>query len=209
MARIVNIHPETPQQRLLVQAAEFIRSGAIVALPTDSCYALACHLGDKEALDRVRTIRQIDDRHHLTLMCRDLSQIANYARVDNTQYRLLKAATPGSYTFILEGSKELPRRVMHPKRKTIGLRIPDHPVALAFLEELGEPLLTTTLQLPGDDTPLTEGWEIQDRLDDQIDWILDAGHCGTEPTTVIDLTGSAPELIRAGRGPLAPFGLEG
>ena len=209
MARIVNIHPETPQQRLLVQAAEFIRSGAIVALPTDSCYALACHLGDKEALDRVRTLRQIDDRHHLTLMCRDLSQIANYARVDNTQYRLLKAATPGSYTFILEGSKELPRRVMHPKRKTIGLRIPDHPVALAFLEELGEPLLTTTLQLPGDDTPLTEGWEIQDRLDDQIDWILDAGHCGTEPTTVIDLTGSAPELIRAGRGPLAPFGLEG
>lgn len=209
MARIVNIHPETPQQRLLVQAAEFIRSGAIVALPTDSCYALACHLGDKEALDRVRAIRQIDDRHHLTLMCRDLSQIANYARVDNTQYRLLKAATPGSYTFILEGSKELPRRVMHPKRKTIGLRIPDHPVALAFLEELGEPLLTTTLQLPGDDTPLTEGWEIQDRLDDHIDWILDAGHCGTEPTTVIDLTGSAPELIRAGRGPLAPFGLEG
>lgn len=209
MARIVNIHPETPQQRLLVQAVEFIRSGAIVALPTDSCYALACHLGDKEALDRVRAIRQIDDRHHLTLMCRDLSQIANYARVDNAQYRLLKATTPGSYTFILEGSKELPRRVMHPKRKTIGLRIPDHPVALAFLEELGEPLLTTTLQLPGDETPLTEGWEIQDRLDDQIDWILDAGHCGTEPTTVIDLTGSAPELVRAGRGPLAPFGLEG
>ena len=138
MARIVNIHPETPQQRLLVQAVEFIRSGAIVALPTDSCYALACHLGDKEALDRVRAIRQIDDRHHLTLMCRDLSQIANYARVDNAQYRLLKATTPGSYTFILEGSKELPRRVMHPKRKTIGLRIPDHPVALAFLEELGE-----------------------------------------------------------------------
>lgn len=209
MARIVNIHPETPQQRLLVQAVEFIRSGAIVALPTDSCYALACHLGDKEALDRVRAIRQIDDRHHLTLMCRDLSQIANYARVDNAQYRLLKATTPGSYTFILEGSKELPRRVMHPKRKTIGLRIPDHPVALAFLEELGEPLLTTTLQLPGDETPLTEGWEIQDRLDDQIDWILDAGYCGTEPTTVIDLTGSAPELVRAGRGPLAPFGLEG
>ena len=209
MARIVNIHPETPQQRLLVQAVEFIRSGAIVALPTDSCYALACHLGDKEALDRVRAIRQIDDRHHLTLMCRDLSQIANYARVDNAQYRLLKATTPGSYTFILEGSKELPRRVMHPKRKTIGLRIPDHPVALAFLEELGEPLLTTTLQLPGDETPLTEGWEIQDRLDDQIDWILDVGYCGTEPTTVIDLTGSAPELVRAGRGSLAPFGLEG
>lgn len=208
MTRVVNIHPDSPQQRLLAQAAEFIRGGAIVALPTDSCYALACHLGDKEALDRIRLIRQVDDRHHLTLMVRDLSEIANYARVDNAQYRLLKAATPGSYTFILEGSKELPRRVMHPKRKTIGVRVPDHPVALALLEELNEPLLTTTLQLPGDDTPLTEGWEIQDRLDEQIELILDAGTCGIEPTTVIDLTGSAPELIRAGRGPLALFGLD-
>lgn len=208
MARLVNIHPDSPQQRLLVQAAEFIRDGALVALPTDSCYALGCHLGDKEALDHIRMIRQVDDRHHLTLMVRDLSEIATYARVDNAQYRLLKAATPGSYTFILEGSKELPRRVMHPKRKTIGLRIPDHPVALALLEELGEPLLTTTLQLPGDEAPLTEGWEIQDRLDDQIELILDAGHCGTEPTTVIDLTGTAPELVRAGRGPLALFGLD-
>ena len=208
MARIVNIHPDSPQQRLLVQAAEFIRNGAIVALPTDSCYALGCHLGDKDALDRIRLIRQVDDRHHLTLMVRDLSEIATYARVDNSQYRLLKAATPGSYTFILEGSKELPRRVMHPKRKTIGLRIPDHPVALALLEELGEPLLTTTLQLPGDEFPLTEGWEIQDRLEDQLELILDAGPCGTAPTTVIDLTGSAPELIRAGRGPLAPLGLD-
>jgi len=208
MARLVQIHPESPQPRLLVQAAQFIREGAIVALPTDSCYALGCHLGDKEALDRIRQIRQIDDRHHLTLMCRDLSEIANYARVDNAQYRLLKATTPGSYTFILEGSKELPRRVMHPKRKTMGLRIPDHPVTLALLAELGEPLLTTTLQLPGDDAPLTEGWEIQDRLEDQIDWILDAGHCGIEPTTVIDLSGPVPELVRAGRGPLAPFGLD-
>lgn len=208
MARLVNIHPDSPQPRLLVQAAEFIRDGALVALPTDSCYALGCHLGDKEALDRIRLIRQVDDRHHLTLMVRDLSEIATYARVDNAQYRLLKAATPGSYTFILEGSKELPRRVMHPKRKTIGLRIPDHPVALALLEELGEPLLTTTLQLPGDEAPLTEGWEIQDRLDDQIELILDAGHCGTEPTTVIDLTGTVPELVRAGRGPLALFGLD-
>lgn len=208
MARVVNIHPENPQPRLLVQAAEFIRNGAIVALPTDSCYALGCHLGDKDALDRIRLIRQIDDRHHLTLMCRDLSEIANYARVDNVQYRLLKAATPGSYVFILEGSKELPRRVMHPKRKTIGLRIPDHPVALALLAELGEPLLTCTLHLPGDEAPLTEGWEIQDRLEDQIDWILDAGHCGTEPTTVIDLSSGSAELVRAGRGSLAPFGLE-
>lgn len=208
MARVVNIHPETPQQRLLDQAAGFIRDGAVIALPTDSCYALVCHLGDKEAMDRIRQIREMDERHHLTLMVRDLSEIANYARVDNAQYRLLKATTPGSYTFILEGSKELPRRVLHPKRKTIGLRIPDHPVALGLLETLQEPLLTTTLQLPGDESPLTEGWEIQDRLDDHLALILDVGHCGTEPTTIIDLTGSAPALVRAGRGPLAPFGLD-
>lgn len=208
MARVVNIHPESPQPRLLAQAAEFIRSGGLVALPTDSCYALGCRLGDKEALDRVRLIRQMDERHHLTLMVRDLSEIAHFARVDNAQYRLLKATTPGSYTFILEGTKELPRRVLHPKRKTIGLRVPAHAVALALLQELNEPLLTTTLQLPGDELPLTEGWEIQDRLEDQLDLILDAGQCGTEPTTVIDLTGSAPELIRAGRGPLTPFGLD-
>lgn len=208
MARVVNIHPESPQPRLLAQAAEFVRQGGIVALPTDSCYALGCRLGDKDALDRIRQIRQMDERHHLTLMVRDLSEIAHFARVDNAQYRLLKATTPGSYTFILEGTKELPRRVMHPKRKTIGLRVPDHPVALALLEELNEPLLTTTLQLPGDEAPLTEGWEIQDRLEDLIELILDAGHCGTDPTTVIDLTGKLPELIRAGRGALAPFGLE-
>src|SRR6185369_12295341 len=208
MARVVNIHPDTPQPRFLAQAAEFIRDGGVVALPTDSCYALGCRLGDKDALDRVRLIRQMDERHHLTLMVRDLSEIAHFARVDNAQYRLLKATTPGSYTFILEGTKELPRRVLHPKRKTIGLRVPAHPVALALLQELNEPLLTTTLQLPGDELPLTEGWEIQDRLDDQLDLILDAGQCGIEPTTVIDLTGSAPELIRAGCGPLAPFGLD-
>ncbi|HXE40332.1 MAG TPA: L-threonylcarbamoyladenylate synthase [Azonexus sp.] len=208
MARVVNIHPESPQPRLLAQAAEFIRDGGLVALPTDSCYALGCRLGDKDALERVRLIRQMDERHHLTLMVRDLSEIAHFARVDNAQYRLLKATTPGSYTFILEGTKELPRRVLHPKRKTIGLRVPAHPVALALLQELNEPLLTTTLQLPGDELPLTEGWEIQDRLDDQLDLILDAGQCGIEPTTVIDLTGSAPELIRAGCGPLAPFGLD-
>lgn len=208
MPRVVHIHPESPQQRLLSQAAEMIRYGAIIALPTDSCYALGCHLGDKEAMDRIRAIRQMDDRHHLTLMVRDLSEIATYARVDNAQYRLLKATTPGSYTFILEGSKELPRRVLHPKRKTIGLRVPDHRVALALLAELNEPLLTTTLQLPGDDEPLTEGWEIEDRLQDQIELILDGGHCGTEPTSVIDLAGASPALVRAGRGALAPFGLE-
>ncbi len=208
MARVVNIHPDSPQPRLLVQATEFIRNGDVVVLPTDSCYALGCHLGDKDAMDRIRLIRQIDERHHLTLMVRDLSEIAHFARVDNAQYRLLKATTPGSYTFILEGTKELPRRVLHPKRKTIGLRVPDHPVALALLEELGEPLLTTTLQLPGDEAPLTEGWEIQERLDEQVELILDCGHCGHEPTTVIDLTGKVPELIRAGRGALAPFGFD-
>jgi len=208
MTRIVNIHPDSPQQRLLAQAADFIRKGAVVVLPTDSSYALGCHLGDREALDRIRLIRQMDERHHLTLMVRDLSEIAHFARVDNAQYRLLKAATPGSYTFILEGSKELPRRVMHPKRKTIGVRVPDHPVALALLEELQEPLLTTTLQLPGDDNPLTEGWEILERLEDQVELILDAGACGIEPTTVVDLTGPAPELVRAGCGPLDPFGFD-
>lgn len=207
MTRTLNIHPETPQPRHLAQAADILRKGEIIAVPTDSCYALACHLGDKEALGRIRQIRQVDDRHHMTLMCRDLSEIAQYARVDNAQYRLLKATTPGSYTFLLEGTKELPRRVLHPKRKTIGLRVPDHPVALALLAELGEPILTTTLQLPGDELPLTEGWEIADRLDGQLGVILDAGRCGVVPTTVIDLTGGEPLLIRAGRGRLDPFGL--
>jgi tRNA threonylcarbamoyl adenosine modification protein (Sua5/YciO/YrdC/YwlC family) len=208
MAQYLSIHPEDPQPRLLNTAADMLRKGGLLAFPTDSCYALGCHLGDKDAVERIRAIRGVDDRHHLTLMCRDLSEIAQFARVDNAQYRLLKATTPGSYTFILEGTKELPRRVLHPKRKTIGLRVPAHPVALALLEQLGEPLLTSTLMLPGDEFPLTEGWEIQDRLDDHLELILDGGHCGTEPTTVVDLTGSLPVLVRTGRGPLAPFGLD-
>jgi tRNA threonylcarbamoyl adenosine modification protein (Sua5/YciO/YrdC/YwlC family) len=207
MAHYFTIHPVDPQARLLHQAAEVVRKGGLIALPTDSCYALGCHLGDKDAVERIRAIRGVDDRHHLTLMCRDLSEIAQFARVDNAQYRLLKAATPGSYTFILEGTKELPRRVLHPKRKTIGLRVPAHAVALALLEQLGEPLLTSTLMLPGDETPLTEGWEIQDRLDDHLDLILDGGQCGIEPTSVVDLTGAMPTLVRAGRGSLTPFGL--
>ena len=155
MARYLSIHPDDPQPRFIAQAVEALRAGGIVAIPTDSCYSLGCQLGDKEAMERIRQIRAVDDRHHLTLMCRDLSEIAQFARVDNAQYRLLKAATPGSYVFILEGTKELPRRVLHPKRKTIGLRIPDHPVVLALLEALGEPMLTSTLMLPGDDAPLT------------------------------------------------------
>lgn len=208
MAQYLSIHPEDPQARLLHIAAEMVRKGGLVAFPTDSCYALGCHLGDKHAVERIRAIRGVDDRHHLTLMCRDLSEIAQFARVDNAQYRLLKATTPGSYTFILEGTKELPRRVLHSKRKTIGLRVPAHPVALGLLKQLGEPLLTSTLMLPGDEAPLTEGWEIQDRLDDHLELILDGGHCGTEPTTVIDLTGALPTLLRTGRGSLAPFGLD-
>ena len=208
MSRYVVIHPESPQERLLVPAAEMIRQGGIVVLPTDSCYVFGCHLGDKSALDRIREIRQIDERHHMTLMVRDLAEIAQYAKVDNVQYRLLKASTPGSYTFILEGTKELPRRVTHPKRKTIGLRIPDHPVALALLATLGEPLLTTTLLLPGDEEPMTEGWEIQDRLEGVVDMVLDGGSCGLIPTTVIDLTDDLPVLIRAGRGSIIPFGFE-
>ena len=208
MTQYLVIHPDNPQQRRLAKAAERIRDGGLVVVPTDSCYALGCHLGDKAAVDRIREIRRVDDRHHLTLMCRDLSEIAQYAKVDNVQYRLLKATTPGSYTFILEGTKELPRRLLHPKRKTIGLRVPAHPVALALLEELNEPLLTTTLLLPGDEEPMTEGWEIRDRMDGEVDLILDGGHCGILPTTVVDLTSSSPELIRAGRGALEPFGFE-
>jgi tRNA threonylcarbamoyl adenosine modification protein (Sua5/YciO/YrdC/YwlC family) len=208
MARYFSIHPDDPQPRFLAQAAEVVRDGGIVALPTDSCYSLGCRLGDKDAVERIRHIRGLDNRRHLTLMCRDLSEIAQFARVDNVQYRLLKAATPGSYVFILEGTKELPRRVLHPKRKTIGLRVPDHKVALALLAELGEPLLTSTLMLPDDEAPLTEAWEIQDRLDDLVELIIDGGFCGTTPTTVVDLTDMPPVLVRAGRGLLEPFGLE-
>jgi len=208
VAQHLSIHPENPQVRLLQRACDVIRQGGVIALPTDSSYAIGCQLGDKAAVERVRALRGVDERHHLTLMCRDLSQIGQFARVDNARYRLLKAATPGSYTFILEGTRELPRRVLHPKRKTIGLRVPAHAVTQALLAELGEPLLTSTLIIAGDDAPLTEGWEIQERLSGQVELILDGGTCGVEPTSVIDLTGPLPVLVRAGRGALTPFGLD-
>jgi tRNA threonylcarbamoyl adenosine modification protein (Sua5/YciO/YrdC/YwlC family) len=207
MSQFFQIHPDNPQIRLIKQAAQIIHAGGIVALPTDSCYALVCHLDDKSAVERLRRIRDVDDKHHLTLLCRDLSEIAQYARVDNRQYRQLKAATPGPYTFILEATKEVPRRLSHPSRKTIGLRVPENPIAHALLEELGQPLLGTTLILPGETEPLTDPDEIRERLDRQIELIIDGGACSLEPTTVIDVTGDEPVLLRQGRGDTQVFGL--
>ena len=207
MAQFFSLHPEQPQARLIRQAAEIIRAGGVVVLPTDSAYALACQVGDAALLERVRRIRGVDDRHHFTLLCRDLSEIGTYARVDNSQYRLLKATTPGPYTFILEGTKELPRRVLHPKRKTIGLRVPEHAVVSALLAELDGPMLSSTLILPGEELPMTDAEAIRDRLGKLVDLVIEAGYCGPEATTVIDLTSGSPELLRAGRGPLEPFGL--
>jgi tRNA threonylcarbamoyl adenosine modification protein (Sua5/YciO/YrdC/YwlC family) len=207
MSQFFQIHPDNPQLRLIKQAAQIIHGGGIVALPTDSCYALVCHLDDKTAVERLRRIRDVDDKHHLTLLCRDLGEIAQYARVDNRQYRLLKAATPGPYTVILEPTKEVPRRLSHPSRKTIGLRVPENRIACALLEELGQPLLGTTLILPDDSDPLTDPDEVRDRLERQIDLVIDGGACSLEPTTVIDLTGDEPVLLRQGRGDAAVFGL--
>lgn len=208
MAQYFTIHPETPQSRLVRQAAEIFRNGGVVAYPTDSSYALGCIIGDKDAQERIRAIRGVDENHHFTLVCRNLAEIAVYARVDNSQFRLLKANTPGSYTFILQASREVPRRLQHPKRSTIGLRVPDHSVTLALLEELDAPLLSMTLMLPGDETPLSEAWEIRDRLERQVDLVIDAGACDVRPTTVIDLTGEAPVLVRHGKGDPARLGLE-
>jgi tRNA threonylcarbamoyl adenosine modification protein (Sua5/YciO/YrdC/YwlC family) len=205
VAQYLAVHPLNPQVRLIRRCAEILRAGGVIAYPTDSCYALGCHVGDKAAMERLRRIRGVDERHHFTLMCRDLSQLGTYARVDNAQYRLLKALTPGSYTFILEATQDLPRRILHPRRKTIGLRVPDHTVARALLAELGEPLLSTTLMLSGDDAPLGEAGEIRARLEHDVDLVLDGGPCGTEPTTVVDLTGAVPEVVRAGKGPIALF----
>jgi tRNA threonylcarbamoyl adenosine modification protein (Sua5/YciO/YrdC/YwlC family) len=205
MSQFFQIHPDNPQLRLIKQARQIIDAGGIVALPTDSCYALVCHLDDKSAVERLRRIRAVDDKHHLTLLCRDLSEIALYARIDNRQYRMLKAATPGPYTFILEATKEVPRRVSHPSRKTIGLRVPENAIAQALLAELGQPLLGTTLILPGEQQSLTDPDDIRDRLERQIELVIDGGACSLEPTTVIDLTGEEAMLLRQGRGDASLF----
>jgi tRNA threonylcarbamoyl adenosine modification protein (Sua5/YciO/YrdC/YwlC family) len=211
MAQFLQVHPDNPQPRLLKQAVQLLERGGIVAVPTDSSYALVCHLDDKAAVEHMRRIRQVDDKHHLTLMCRDLSELANYAKVDNRQYRLLKAATPGAYTFILEATKEVPRRVSHPQRKTIGLRVPLNHTLLDLLALHGAPLLATTLIAPGETDPMNDAEEIRDRFEHELAAVIDAGACPLEPTTVVDLTpmdsGGDPEVIRQGRGPLSILGL--
>ena len=208
MAQFFSIHPTHPQARLVRRAADILRAGGLIAYPTDSCYALGCHIGDAGALERLRRVRGIDAKHHLTLMCRSLSEIATYAIVDDARFRLLKAATPGSYTFILRATREVPRRLLHARRRTIGVRVPSHPVARALLEELDEPILSATLSLPGQTTPLSEPVEIRARLEHHIDLVLDAGSCGVEPSTVIDLTAEQPVVVRRGKGSLEPFAVE-
>ncbi len=204
MAQLFTLHPTHPQKRLVRQAADIVRRGGLIAYPTDSCYALGCHLDEGAALERLRAIRGIDERHHLTLMCRDLSEIAKYAMVNDKNFALLKV--PGSYTFILPARREVPRRVT--RKKTIGVRIPGHPAAHALIAELGEPMLSTTLTLPGDAAPLSDAHEIRARLERRLDLIIDAGHCDTQPSTVLDLTGAEPQVLRKGKGPLAPFAVE-
>ncbi|MGQ0698226.1 MAG: L-threonylcarbamoyladenylate synthase [Panacagrimonas sp.] len=208
MADWFEIHPLNPQKRTLAQVAVRLRQGAVIAYPTDSCYALGCQLDDKQAAERLRKIRQFDRHHQFTLVCRDLSEIAMYAKVDNWQFRLLKQHTPGPYTFVLDATKELPRRVAHEKRKTIGIRVPEHVVAQALLETLGEPLISCTLIFPGETDPVAEPGEWRDALDTAVDVVIDGGYCGLEPTTVVDLTGSTPQLVRQGKGPSGMLGLD-
>ncbi|MEU6511542.1 MULTISPECIES: L-threonylcarbamoyladenylate synthase [unclassified Streptomyces] len=200
MAKYFDVHPENPQPRSIAQIADAVRSDALIAYPTDSCYALGCRLGSRDGMDRIRSIRQLDDRHHFTLMCRDFAQLGQFVRVDNDVFRAVKAATPGSYTFILPATREVPRKLLHPKKKTVGVRIPDHVVTQALLAELGEPLLSSTLLLPDEEEPLTQGWEIKDRLDHVVDAVVDSGDCGTEPTTVVDFSGGEAEIVRRGAG---------
>lgn len=205
MSQFFSIHPDNPQHRLVCQASEIVKKGGIIVYPTDSAYALGCHVGDKKALDKIRQIRQLDKNHNFTLMCRDLSELAVYAKVDNQLYRSLKAHTPGPYTFILEATSEVPRRLMHPKRKTIGLRVPENPIALALLEDLGEPIMSVTLIMPGDEYPLTDPYDIRDMLEHHVDLIVEGGYCGLEPTTVVDLSGQSPVIIRQGMGEFEDF----
>lgn len=204
-SRFIEIHPKDPQLRLLRQTVAILQEGGIVVYPTDSCYALGCHIGDKTAMERIARIRQTDKHHHFTLVCRDLSEIAKYARVNNAQYRTLKAFTPGPYTFILQATRETPKRLQNPKRRTIGIRIPDHRIAQAILDELGEPMMSSTLLLPGDDLPLTDARDIQERLFHHVDAVIDGGNCGLEPTSVVDLEGPAPVVARRGKGDVSAF----
>ena len=207
MSQYFEVHPENPQLRLLKQAAQILHEGGIAAIPTDSSYALVCHLDDKTAAENLRALRGVDDKHHLTLLCRDLSELASYARVDNRQYRLLKLGTPGPYTFILEATKEVPRRLSHPSRRTIGLRVPDHRVTQSLLEQIAQPLLGTTLIAPGETEPMNDAAEIRERFQKRLQAVVDAGACPMAPTTVIDLSGNEPVLVRQGRGDLARLGL--
>lgn len=205
MAQYFEVHPVNPQPRLIRQAVDILRRGGVIAYPTDSSYALGCHLGDKDAMERIRAIRQVDKHHNFTLVCADLSQLAQYARVSNSDFRLLKAHTPGPYTFILEATREVPRRLQHEKRKTIGLRVPDHPVVRALLADLGEPIASSTLILPGETLPMSDPQEIRERLERQLDLVIDAGPCGMEPTTVVVLEDGVAEVVRVGRGDPSPF----
>jgi tRNA threonylcarbamoyl adenosine modification protein (Sua5/YciO/YrdC/YwlC family) len=208
MAQFFAVHATHPQLRLVRRAAEMVRWGGLIAYPTDSCYALGCLAASAKAIERLRRIRGVDERHHLTLMCRDLAEVANHAIVDDARFRILKRVTPGSYTFILRATRSLPRRLLHPKRKTIGVRIPDHAVARALLVELDQPMLSTTLMMPDDEQPLADAEEIRARLEHELELIIDAGSCGREPSTVIDLTGDTPRVLREGKGSLAPFAVE-
>ncbi|MCU7904275.1 MAG: threonylcarbamoyl-AMP synthase [Candidatus Thiodiazotropha sp. (ex Epidulcina cf. delphinae)] len=200
MTQFFQIHPDNPQVRLIKQAVAILRSGGLVIYPTDSSYALGCQIGDKGAMERIRRIRMVDDAHNFTLICRDLTEISHYAKIDNRDYRLLKALTPGPYTFIHKATKQVPRRLMHPKRRTIGIRVPDNTIASALLEALGEPIMSTTLIMPGDEMPLTDPYEMRDLLDQQVDLIIDGGYCGLEPTTVVVMTEDRPAVVRAGKG---------
>ena len=205
MSQFFQIHPETPQKRLINQAVDILRKGGVIVYPTDSAYAIGCHLGDKQAADRIKRIRRLDDKHNFTLMCRDLSDIGVFAKVDNTQYRLLKNFTPGAYTFILDATSEVPRRLLHPKRKTIGMRVPENAIVQALLAELGEPIMSSTLILPGDEDPMTDPYDIRETLEHDLDLIIDGGFCGLEATTVVNMTGDAPEVTRVGKGDPEPF----